>query len=397
MIPRLKPYFNSKEIKAIFRLEQNSVEKFEKEFAKRFKAKYALSFSYGRSAIHSIFKALNIKNSEIITPAYTCVVVPHAIVLSGNIPKFVDIDVKNYNLNLDEFAKKINNKTKVIIPGNIFGYPVNTEKLKEIIGTRDILTIQDCAHCFGAEWNKKLVCNEGDVAIFSLNISKQLSSIFGGMLTTNNEEIYERIKEYRDKNLRKSSSMRALKKMAYLLAVYPAFNETLYNFVCYFDYLEGKKLFKKFTQYYRDDKIDFPKDAFELLTSIEANVGREQLKKYSEIAEKKKNIAKYYDDNLKNIPGLTLPPIIEGATYSHYVPKIENREKIIKKMRMSGIQVGKLIEYSIPHMTAYQKYKDGEFKNSLYCSKKTINLPIYPSLNKKKVNYIVSSLRKLII
>ncbi|MDD2696640.1 MAG: DegT/DnrJ/EryC1/StrS family aminotransferase, partial [Candidatus Pacebacteria bacterium] len=149
MIPRLKPYFDFREIKAIFRLEKDAIDKFEKEFARTFKAKYALSFPYGRSAIYALFKCLGIEKSEIIVPAYTCVVVPHAIVLSGNIPRFVDTAPNDFNLNLEEAKKKINEKTKAIITGNIFGYPVDTEKLKEIKSIKkDILVIQDCAHCF---------------------------------------------------------------------------------------------------------------------------------------------------------------------------------------------------------------------------------------------------------
>lgn len=397
MIPRLKPYFDFKEIKAIFKPEKNALEEFEKEFAKTFQAKYALSFSYGRSAIYALFKCLGIENSEILVPAYTCVVVPHAIVLSGNIPRFVDTAQNDFNLDLEEAKKKINEKTKAIIPGNIFGYPVDTEKLKEIKAIKkDILIIQDCAHCFGAKWQGKLVCNEGDVAFFSLNISKYISSIFGGILTTNNEEIYKKLKDYRDKNFKKPTILRYLKSLIYFVATYPAFNKFLYNFVSYFDYLEGKKILGKLTQYYREEKVDFPKDAFELLTSLEAKVGLEQLKKYQEILEKRKLIAEYYNNNLKDIPGLILPPIIEGATYSHYVPRIKNREAIIKKMRKQGVQIGKLIDYSIPHMKAYEKYKEGEFKNSLIYSKETINLPICPNLEKKEIDRISNNLSKIL-
>lgn len=396
MIPRLKPYFSFKEIKAIFKPEKNAVEKFEKEFAKTFEAKYALSFPYGRSAIYALLSGLGIKNSEILVPAYTCVVVPHAIVLSGNSPRFIDTEPNSFNLDLEEATKKINEKTKAIIPGNIFGYPVNAEKLKEIkTANKDILIIQDCAHCFGARWQGKLVCNEGDAAIFALNISKYISSIFGGMLTTNNEEIYKKVKDYRDKNFRKPGIRRTIKGFFYILATYPAFNGFLFNLVSQFDYLEGNKLLGKLTRYYKEEKIDLPKDAFELLTSLEAKVGIEQLKKYPAILEKRKFIAKYYDDNLRNTPGLILPPIIEGATYSHFVPRIKNRGEVIKRMRNKGIQVGKLIDYSIPHMKAYEKYKDGEFTNSLNLTGEVINLPIYPGLEEKSINFIIKNLKNI--
>jgi len=396
MIPRLKPYFDFKEIEAILRSEENSVEKFEKEFARTFGAKYALSFPYGRSAIYALFKCLGIEDSEIIVPAYTCVVVPHAVVLSGNIPRFVDTAPNNFNLDLEGAKKKINERTKAIIPGNIFGYPVDIEELKEIKNIKkDILIIQDCAHCVGSRWKGKLVCNEGDVALFSLNISKYISSIFGGILTMNNEEIYKRLKDYRNKNFKKSAILRAIKSFIYFLATYPAFNKFFFNFFHYFDYLEGKKILGKLTQYYKEEKIDLPGDAFELMTPLEARVGLEQLKKYPEIFKKRKFIAEYYNDNLKDIPGLVLPPIVEGATYSHYVPRIKNRERVIKKMREKGVQLGKLINYSIPHMKVYQRYKDSGFENSLKLTQEVINLPIYPDITLKDLDYIIQSLKGL--
>ena len=212
MIPRLKPYFDFQEVKTAFKFGEKALEKFEREFAQTFKTKYALAFPYGRSAIYAILKALNIENSEIIIPAYTCIVVPHAVVLSGNIPRFVDTKSDDYNLDLDEAIKKINDKTKAIIPGNIFGYPVDLDKLEKIKQVKkDVLIIQDCAHCFDAEFQGKSICNQRDIAIFGLNISKQISSVFGGMLTTNNKELYQKIKEYRDKRFKKPSFLRSFK------------------------------------------------------------------------------------------------------------------------------------------------------------------------------------------
>jgi len=91
MIPRFKPFLGKEELLAALIPDAYAVEKFAAEFAKTFETKYALAFPYGRSALWAFFKAMDIKNSEIIMPAYTCSVVAHAIVLSGNRPRFVDI------------------------------------------------------------------------------------------------------------------------------------------------------------------------------------------------------------------------------------------------------------------------------------------------------------------
>ena len=85
MIPRLKPYLNYKELLASFWRQNNAVSRLEEEFARTIEARYAIAFSYGRSGLWALFKALGIEGAEVMMPAYTCVVVAHAIVLSGNI------------------------------------------------------------------------------------------------------------------------------------------------------------------------------------------------------------------------------------------------------------------------------------------------------------------------
>ncbi|MFC2056495.1 DegT/DnrJ/EryC1/StrS family aminotransferase [Chloroflexota bacterium] len=112
--------------------------------------------------------------------------------------------------------------------------------------------------------------------------------------------------------------------------------------------------------------------------------------------QRKREITEYYDTYLQGVDGIELPPIAEGATYSHYVPRVENRRKVMGKMRKEGIQLGQLIEYSIPHMEAYHKYKDGEFPNAYLCSQTTINLPNYPGLKEHDLIRIVKNIKDVL-
>ena len=93
MIPRFKPWLGCAEFFALFRPNKGVVERFEQAFAQKFKAVDAVAFPYGRSAQWAFFHAVGIKNGEIIMPAYTCSVVAHAVTLSGNTPRFIDIDL----------------------------------------------------------------------------------------------------------------------------------------------------------------------------------------------------------------------------------------------------------------------------------------------------------------
>jgi len=398
MIPRLKPFLGKEEILAIFKNREHAVQRFEQAFAAQFHTKYALAFPYGRSALWAFFKAMGIKDAEVVQPAYTCSVVSHATVLSWNIPVFVDIDLTDYNMNLDLFAEAINERTRAVIPTHLFGYPMDIDRVQKIVKDAEekyghkIYIIQDCAHSFDARYKGKPVINSGDGAIFGLGVSKQITSIFGGVFTTNNEVTAKKVREFRDGNFRKSTWEKSLLRYLYLLAVYPAFQPAIYGLVYWVQ--EKTPFLNRLTKaYHLDEKIHFPPDYLNQMTPIEALVGLEQLIKYTAVRSKRIEIAKKYFGEIHSTNEWVLPPEIDGATYSHFVIRTDARERLLESFASHGIQLGQLIEYSMPHQSAYKEYaKDKLFPNSYLCSNSMINLPIYPNLYNNDIDRIISFL-----
>ena len=395
MIPRLKPYVGKEEILAIFKNRKHAVQRFEQAFAAQFHSDYAVAFPYGRSALWAFFNAMGIKDAEIVQPAYTCSVVAHATVLSGNIPVFVDIDLTDYNMNLDQFMNAINERTRAVIPTHLFGYPMDIDRVQKIVKDAEakyghkIYIIQDCAHSFDARYKGKPVVKAGDGAIFGLGISKQITSIFGGVFTTNNKVTAKIVREFRDRNFRKPSWKKSLLRYLYLLATYAAFQPFIYGLVYWMQ--EKTPLLNRLTKaYHLDEKIHFPPDYLDQMTPIEALVGLEQLKKYAEVRSRRIEIAKKYFSEIHLTNEWVLPPEIDGATYSHFVIRTNARDRLLASFASSGIQLGQLIEYSMPHQSAYKKYaKDKLFPNSSLCSNSMINLPIYPNLRNSNIDKII--------
>lgn len=389
MIPRLKPFLDWRELIAAFMLPRHDdVERFEKSFAAKMEQKYALAFPYGRTGLILLLEALGLKSTEVICPAYTCVVVPHAIVYSGNTPVFVDSQEEDFNMNLDLVLDAMTENTGAIIATSIFGYPVNLDKLYVIRQQYPhIPVIQDCAHSFGAKWKGRPVQKEGIAAIFGLNISKLITSIFGGMVTTDDQELFERLRTLRAKRLKPVSWTKSIRRLLYLIAIYPAFWEPVYGII---NWLERSGVLNYFVNYYDEGRIDMPTDYLESLSSVEARVGRVQLEKYDTIIEHRRKLAAFYHEQLQDISALQLPPLIEGATYSHYVPRVKNRDKVLQNGLRSGIQFGWLIEYCIPEMEAYyREEKISKYPIAKHMSINTINLPVYPQLNLKQKKKIV--------
>jgi perosamine synthetase len=381
MIPRFKTNFNFKEICKILLINKNAVYLFEKKFAKKFGAKEAIAFPYGRSAQWCFLKALNISDSEIIMPAYTCSVVAHAISLSGNTPIFVDITLDDYNMDLESLPSKITSNTRAIIATHTFGYPQNTDKIKNIILNAEkrfgnkIWFINDCCHAFGAKHNGDLVGNTGDVAIYALNISKIITSIFGGMLTFQDEQLANKVRQWRDENYAPPAFSKSLKRRLYLIATFFAFSKSLYWLT---HLIQNKtKILKRYTDsFHLDNKIHFPPDYLEQMADIEAAVGMVQLEKYDEIIDWRRRKAADYHKKFADRKGWELPPINEDATYSHFSIRVEDRDAVIQEFCSKGEEWGQLIQYSIPHLSCYEGSQCFEYPNSLLASKVTVNAPL---------------------
>lgn len=383
MIPRFKPRIGWRELLAVLRSNQGTVKKFEKEFATKFHAVDAVAFPYGRSAQWAFLKSIGIKDAEIIMPAYTCSVVAHAVTLSGNIPRFIDIDLDDYNMNLDLAESAINENTRAVIATHTFGYPQDLDRLNLMVREAEkrfghkVWLINDCCHAFGAKWKGKTIGTSGDVGVYAFNVSKLMTTIFGGMLTFQNHDLALKVRKWRDENYQEPSFSKKVRRIIYLIAIYFAFNESIYGFV--WKLQKSTTILDRFTKtYHLDDKIEFPPDFLDKMLDLEAAVGLVQLSKYDEIIHTRREKALYYDSNRTDAGDWVYPPIVEGATYSHYPVRVTDKKKIIMEFEKKGVELGELIQYAIPVLQSYRsqsEYSDS-FENSVTASERTINLPI---------------------
>ena len=389
MIPRLKPAIGAAELAAAAAVSGPGVPEFEREFARTFEAHHAIAFSYGRTALWALFKALGIEGAEIVLPAYTCVVAAHAVVLSGNVCRFVDASLDDYGMNLDELERAITPRTRAVIPTHVFGYPMDTDCVRAIVAAAErrfqtrILTIQDCAHSFAATRDGRSVCGAGDAALFGLGISKLMTSIFGGMLTTDDDALAARVRRFRDQATRPATLAKSAQRRAYLVAAAAAFSAPAYGVVRWLE-SDTRLLDGMSKAYHLDGIIHFPPDYLDAMSDVEARVGLVQLARYPGFVEERRAHARYYDGALAGIRGWDLAPIADGATYSHYVIRVPNRSELRRRLLRSGVELGEIIQYSVPHMTPYNRdTAPGAYPNAKLASERTINVPVYTGLTTK--------------
>lgn len=398
MIPRFKPYFDFEEIKSLLSQRDDVVSEFEEKFASTVDSKYAISFPSGRSGLFSLLKSLNISNSEIIIPAYTCIVVPPAILASKNIPRFTDVSLDDYNMKINDVYLVISKKTGVVIPTYMYGYPLNVKNLRDIVD-EDIYIIEDAAQAILT----KDVGKFGDAVFYSFNIEKQIFTFGGGMVTTDNEEIYKKLIRFRKNNFRKTLGRTHVKKAFLLLNMPFIFNDTVFRLVCALYEIHGSlkwsiKNWDLSKSSLPVEDIYLSSDFLEMYSKVQAVVGIAQLNKIKRNIESRIQIAKFYNKKLRDIKNFVLPPIKNGASYSHYTLRTKNRRKFEQFMKNKGIQINKVFDYSVPHLPAYRQYvKNGEkFLNSIIAGENNVNLPTYPQLldEKHKLNYITTTIEE---
>ena len=393
MIPRFASPFDTGDLLQMFTINRAGAVEFEDAFARSYESRFAIAFPYGRSAIWSFFMALGIKDAEVILPAYTCSVVAHAVVLSQNIPVFCDIELSDYNCDPSRIAELIGPKTRAIIATNTFGYPQDGRRLMEIRDQAQaryghpIYIIQDCAHCFAAKSNGELVAKLGDVAIFGLNLSKSVSAIFGGMLVTNNEDIAAHIATWRNDNFIEPGRLREWRMRLYGVTAHVSLSRHFFPITHYLT-TKTKLLHSLTDAYHLDDIIHFPRNHIELMPKVSASVGLRQLLKQSKLLRQRVTSAAKYDKYLNLDKDWIKPPLIDGATYSHYVVRVPDRNSAVTSWNNRGVQLGILIQYSLPHLKSYGQASEKQFPNALLASRHLVNFPI--NIDSKTLHSIIS-------
>ncbi len=377
MIPKYKPYAGLSELLSLLDCEGNVVERFEQAFAAAVGSKYALAFPYGRSGLLALLESQGIRGAEVLIPAYTCIVVPNAILASGNIPRFVDIRLDNYNMDIGIVPSAMSGQTRAIVPAHMYGYPLDVKQLRDAVGDDHVLVFEDaCLAVLSRD-----VGSYSDAAFYSLNLGKQLTTFDGGIVTTNHEHIYESLRSHRETRFTRTSLGTRLKKAIMLAASEVIFKEAVYGLVYAVWKRSGRV--RSRTRNWSLSDTGMPKDYLESYSGVQARVGLAQLRKLDEIVKRRKEIAGLYDQRLAGVEDLVLPPIAEGATYSHYTVRTRDREGLVKALERRGIQAGSTFDYSIPHTAAYALYAgEGRFPNSAAAAREIVNLPVYPSLSR---------------
>jgi len=346
------------------------VEEFENKIAEYVGSKYAVAVSNGTAALHAACFAAGIKKGdEVITTPITFAASANCILYQGGKPVFADIDPDTYNIDPRDIERKITEKTKAIIPVDYTGQPVNIDIINDIARKYGLIVIEDAAHSLGAEYNGCKTGSLTDMTTFSFHPVKHITTGEGGMITTNDDEFYSKLKLFRNHGVTRSK-------------------EILHN------KNEGP-------WYYEQIELGYNYR----ITDIQAALGISQLNKIGKFLQKRREIAKKYNEHLKNIDGIILPYQGDNTKSSWHLYVIQlklekfrvGRREIFEALRAENIGVN--VHYIPVYYHPYYKdlgYKRGLCPNAERLYEKIITLPLYPKMNDKDIEDVINALEKVL-
>lgn len=209
LIPINLPKIGDEEIEAVVKVMKSGmltsglgagpeVTEFEKNYAEFAGVKHAIAVNTGTAALHAALIAIGIQGGdEVILPSFTFVATAEAVVLAGGKPVFADIDPETYTLAPKAIQKAITKKTKAILPVDLYGLPADINPIRGIAAKDNLFIVEDCAQSHGATYEGKPAGAQADIACWSLYAAKNIGTGEGGMVTTNDDQLAEKVHMFR--------------------------------------------------------------------------------------------------------------------------------------------------------------------------------------------------------
>lgn len=345
------------------------VRDFEKEVADYVGAKYAVAVANGTAALHMACFAAGIsEGDEVIVTPMTFAASANCVLYQGGKPVFADIDPITYNIDPQEIEKKITSKTKAIIPVDFTGQSVDINEIKKIADKYNLLIIEDAAHALGSEYKGKKIGSLTDLTEFSFHPVKPITTAEGGMVTTNDESLYQKMMLFRTHGITRDQTQLTQSEGPW---------------------------------YYEQQCLGYNYR----LTDLQSALGISQMKRLDEFINRRRDIVKKYDTAFNEIKEITTPFEAEYSNSGWHLYVIRLKFDLLKTTRreifeaLQAENIGVNVHYIPVYYHPYYKelgYKKGLCPNAEKLYDEMITLPLFPKMTDQDVNDVITAVNKVI-
>lgn len=331
------------------------VQKFERCFAEKIGARFAVGVNSGTSSLEIPLRIFDVSGKTVLVPTNTFFATVAAVIHAGGIPRFVDSDPATFSINLKNIGERLRTDTAGVIVVYIAGIVTpEMPAIRDFCRERGLFLLEDAAHAQGSTLHGRYAGTFGDVGSFSFYPTKVMTSAEGGMIVSDREDIYGEASIYRDQG-----------KASFLTNLHTRMG---YNW---------------------------------RMSEPHAIIGHSQLGRLEEFIAARNHIARIYDEELKNIAGVSPLPLPQGcrSNYYKYLALLDQSidRSALKKLLRDDYRVGLSGEvYETPcHLQpVFEEYRDGDFPVAEDICRRHICLPVYAGMTEEEALYVVSSLAR---
>jgi len=367
-------------------MTSKTVEKFEQAFARWLGVRHAFAFWKGRVALYTILRSLEVgQGDEVILPGYTCVMDVNPIKYVGATPVYVDIEPITYNMDVSLLEDKITARTKVILAQHTYGYPCEMDAIMDIANRHGIPVVEDCCLAMGSRYKGKLCGTFGVAGYWSFQWNKPFTTGIGGMVTTDDAKLAEKIQHRCEKELlappTKASCLLAIQRVIYRAFVYPrtaAIATILFRWLTRKGIVIGSSATCEF-------EPRMPDDFFMGMSSGQGRAGLRQVKKIEQNIAHRKEMQAIYDNlltqagwDVPNIPDYMEPVLVR------YPVRVADKQLAIAKAPRKLVELGTWFEcplHPIETPMHMYDYREGMCPVAEKACREVVNLPTHPRTN----------------
>ncbi|EHQ92001.1 UDP-4-amino-4,6-dideoxy-N-acetyl-beta-L-altrosamine transaminase [Desulfosporosinus youngiae] len=343
---------------------------FEKRFAEYIGVKYAIAVNSCTAGLHLALVAAGISaGDEVITTPMTFASSANVIIHSGATPVFADVDPVTMNIDVNEIRKKITPRTKAIIPVHLAGHPCEMDEIMDLAREHNLFVLEDAAHAVYTKYKGQLIGSIGNATAFSFYATKNLATGEGGMVTTNDQALADKIRIMSSHGMSRNAWNRYTASGSwYYEILHPGFK---YN-----------------------------------MTDIQAALGLTQLEKLERMQGIRREIAERFNEEFGKMPELEVPPEKDYARHAWhlYIIKLNldklsiDRTEFIEELKKE--QIGTSVHFIPVPMHPYYRdtfnYQKGDFPQAETTFERIISLPLYPKMSKQDTEDVIEAVKGIV-
>ncbi|AGE65403.1 DegT/DnrJ/EryC1/StrS family aminotransferase [Bacillus subtilis] len=347
------------------------VQQFEKEFAAFVGAKHAVAVNSCTAALFLALKAKGIgPGDEVITSPLTFSSTANTIIHTGATPVFADIDENTLNIDPVKLEAAVTPRTKAVVPVHFGGQSCDMDAILAIAQNHGLFVLEDAAHAVYTTYKQRMIGSIGDATAFSFYATKNLATGEGGMLTTDDEELADKIRVL---------SLHGMSKAAW------------------------NRYSSNGSWYYEVESPGYKMNMFDL----QAALGLHQLKRLDDMQKRREEIAGRYQTAFQQLPGLITPFVHDDGRHAWhlYVLQVDEKKAGVTRSEMitalkDEYNIGTSVHFIPVHIHPYYQkqfgYKEADFPNAMNYYKRTLSLPLYPSMSDDDVHDVIEAVRDIV-